>query len=173
MKEAKRSINLIRCKQKQMRTLKLTTFLILISSLTAYCQAVKSDKQTKVFDGWKTLTENNYSIKYPESWELSKSNLMGTNFILFSPLTSKLDNFKENVNLLIQDLTGQDLNLTKYVEISESQVKTIITDGNILESERISNRDIIYHKLIYTGKQGVYELKFEQYFWSKQLNKQF
>lgn len=148
-----------------MRILKLTAFLILISNLTACSQNVKSNKQTEVLEGWETLTESNYSIKYPENWELNKSGQMGTNFILFSPLTSDQDQFKENVNLLIQDLTGHNLDLNKYVEISEGQVKTMITDGNIIESERVSNSNINYHKLIYTGKQGIYELKFEQYFW--------
>jgi hypothetical protein len=148
-----------------MKILKLTAFLILISNLTAYFQNIKSNEQTEVLDSWKTLTASNYSIEYPENWELNKSGQMGTNFILLSPLTSDQDQFKENVNLLIQDLTGYNLDLDQYVEISEGQVNTMITDGNIIESERISNSDINYHKLIYTGKQGIYDLKFEQYFW--------
>lgn len=148
-----------------MRIFKLIVALILSLNLIACSQNEKSNKQAEVLNGWETLTEDNYSIKYPENWELNKSGQMGTNFILFSPLTSDQDQFKENVNLLIQDLTGHNLDLNKYVEISEGQVKTILTDGNIIESERISNGDLNYHKLIYTCKQGICKLKFEQYFW--------
>ena len=90
---------------------------------------------------------------------------MGTSFILFSPLTSQQDQFKENVNLIIQDLTGYNLDLDKYVEISEGQIKTMITDGKIIESKRITSRTLNYQRVIYTGKQGIFNLKFEQYYW--------
>ena len=56
---------------------------------------------------FKVHSENEYSIQYPENWELNESKAMGTNFILFSPLNSKKDQFKENVNLIIQDLNSE------------------------------------------------------------------
>ena len=140
--------------------MKIIGIFILITSFAACAQTTE-----KNVDGWKSLTENNYSIDYPDDWELNKSGQMGTNFILFSPLTSKQDQFKENVNLIIQDLTGHNLNLDKYVEISENQIKTIITDGEILENKRIKTETLKYQKVIYTGKQGIFNLKFEQYYW--------
>ncbi len=114
---------------------------------------------------WDTLSKKDYSIQYPNTWELNESGQMGTSFILFSPVSSQKDQFRENVNLLIQDLAGYDLNLNKYVEISENQIKTMITDGNITESKRITSGSLDYHKVVYTGKQGVNNLKFVQYFW--------
>lgn len=133
--------------------------------LTVCCQSTENKTQTEVQDGWKSLTENNYSINYPGNWELNKSGQMGTSFILFSPPSSEQDQFKENVNLLVQDLTGHNLDLDKYVEISEGQIKTMITDGKIIESKRITTKDWSYQKVIYTGKQGIFNLKFEQYYW--------
>ena len=114
---------------------------------------------------WKSLNKNDYSIEYPKDWEVNESGQMGTSFILFSPLTSQQDQFKENVNLIIQDLTGYNLDLDKYVEISEGQIKTMITDGKIIESKRITSRTLNYQRVIYTGKQGIFNLKFEQYYW--------
>ena len=114
---------------------------------------------------WNTLNKEEYSIQYPNNWELNESGQMGTSFVLLSPLSNESDQFKENVNLLIQDLRGYDLNLDKYVEISENQTQTMITDGNIIESKRITSGALNYHKVIYTGKQGIYNLKSEQYFW--------
>ena len=84
---------------------------------------------------WNTFKKDSYTIDYPKDWELDESGQMGTSFILFSPLTSQKDQFRENVNLLVQDLTGYNLDLDKYVEISEEQVKTLITDGKIIESK--------------------------------------
>ena len=148
-----------------MKTLKLIGLLTIIVNLTAYGQTTENKSQADVLDGWKSLTENSYSINYPGNWELNRSGQMGTSFILFSPLSSEQDQFKENVNLLIQDLTGYNLDLDKYVEISEGQIKTIITNGKIIESKRITTENLNYQKVIYTGEQGMFNLKFEQYYW--------
>tara|TARA_B110000908_G_C10145915_1_gene399025 strand:+ start:43 stop:501 length:459 start_codon:yes stop_codon:yes gene_type:complete len=113
----------------------------------------------------KPLIENNYSISYPDDWELDQSELMGSNFILFSPFTSTEDLFKENVNLIIQDLTGHNVDLDQYIELSGNQIKTYITAAKFLENKKITTGGLNYQKLVYTGKQGVYNLKFEQYIW--------
>jgi len=114
---------------------------------------------------WNNLNEKEYTIKYPNNWELNKSGLMGTKFILFSQLTSKSDNFKENVNLIVEDLTGHNIDLNQYVEISEKQIVTMITNGNIISSKRAKSYGKEFQKVIYTGKQGIYDLQFEQYYW--------
>tara|TARA_B110000238_G_C16028283_1_gene396248 strand:+ start:504 stop:995 length:492 start_codon:yes stop_codon:yes gene_type:complete len=119
---------------------------------------------------WNTLNEKNYSIEYPSDWELNKSGQMGTKFILFSQLTSKNDQFKENVNLIVQDLTGHNIDLNQYVEISENQIKTMITDGNIISSERVKKDEKEFQRVIYTGKQGIYDLQFVQYYWVENNN---
>lgn len=114
---------------------------------------------------WKALSHENYKIEYPSQWELDESGQMGAAFILFSPQSRETDNFKENVNLLIQDLSAYDLTLDQYVEVSEGQVKTLMTDGHILMSERNTTEEREFHKMIYTGKQGIFNLKFQQFFW--------
>lgn len=148
-----------------MKILKLIIVLIFLVNFTSCAQTSEKETQTKASKGWNILTENNYSINYPDNWQLNKSGQMGTSFILFSPLSSEQDNFKENINLLIQDLTGHNLDLNRYVEISEGQIKTMITDGKIIESKKMTTKNLDYQKVIYTGKQGIFNLKFEQYFW--------
>ena len=71
------------------------------------------------------------------------------------------------MNLMIQDLAGNNVDLKQFVEISENQIKTMITDAYIISSDRIKKNGVEYQKLIYTGVQGVYSLKFEQYYWVK------
>ncbi len=114
---------------------------------------------------WKSIKDNDFTIEYPENWELNKSGQMGTKFILFSKLSNSTDKFRENVNLIIQDLTGSNITLDKYVEISENQIRTLVTNGKIIETNRNTEKEFEYHKMIYTGKQGVFDLKFIQYFW--------
>jgi hypothetical protein len=114
---------------------------------------------------WQKLNGPNYSVQYPPDWELVESRQMGTDFMLFSPLESDSDIFKENVNLLVQDLSGFNLDLDSYVQMSEKQLLAVITDPVIIESKRMKAGSSDYHKFLYTGKQGQFKLKFEQYVW--------
>lgn len=146
-----------------MKTIKFIGILALITNFAAYGQM--TENKAKIPDGWKSISDNTYSINYPDNWVLNTSGQMGSSFILFTPLSSKQDQFRENVNLIIQDLTGHNLDLDKYVALSENQIKTMVTNGEIIESKRITTGNLDYQKVIYTGKQGLFNLKFEQYFW--------
>ncbi len=132
---------------------KLFTFLLLLPTVV-YGQTVNNE--------WKTLDKPNFSIQYPATWELNQSGQMGTSFILFSALESDQDKFRENINLLIQE--GKNIDLNKFTEISESQIKTLATNAHIIESKRLK-KDIEYHKIIHTADQGIFHLEFEQYYW--------
>ena len=149
---------------KQIQLLGLTFLLI---SLIACGQTTQKNAEKDTENGWKALNESSYSIQYPENWDLDKSGKMGVSLIILSKQSSPQDQFRDNVNLLIQNIQGQDINLDKYVEISERQIKTMITNGNLIESERLSKNGSEFQKVIYTGDQGAYNLKFEQYYWIK------
>ncbi len=136
---------------------KLTALLIILLTFTLHSQSTDED--------WTSFSDKNYSIEYPKDWTLDNSGQMGASFFLFSPLASEDDQFRENVNLLIQDLNGLNVDLDQYVEISEKQVSTLITDSEIILSERNSKDILQFHKIIYTGKQGVFDLTYEQYYW--------
>jgi len=142
----------------------LLSFLLL--SFMSFGQTTAKDSENNtITNGWKTFDHSDYSINYPSTWELNQSGLMGSSFILFSPLESEKDKFKENVNLLVQDLTGYNLDLNKYTEISEGQIKTMVSNSTLIESKRIKDGKREYHKIIYSGDQGIFHLKFEQYYW--------
>lgn len=137
----------------------------LFFSLITFGQTTQKNTAKATETSWKVLKETNYSIQYPQNWELNKSGQMGSTFYIFSRLTSPQDKFSENVNLIIQSLQGQKINLDKYVEISEGQIKTMITNGNLIESKRLNINGHEFQKVIYTGDQGIFKLKFEQYYW--------
>lgn len=150
-----------------MRQFQLLGLTFLFFSLSVCGQTSSTNGSLKTEDGWKFLNENIYSIQYPENWELNTSGQMGMSFILFSKQSSTKDQFRENVNLLVQDLAGQDIDLDKYVEISEGQIKTLITNSNLIESKRQTENELEFQKVIYTGDQGIYKFKFEQLYWIK------
>jgi len=114
---------------------------------------------------WKTLTTEEFEIKYPADWSLDQSGQMGTSFILMSLASDSSDLFRENVNLVIQDLSGLSLTLDKYVELSTQQIQRLATNGKIIQSERIEKKELAYHKMVYTADQGIYKLQFVQYYW--------
>ncbi len=123
------------------------------------------EAQSETPEDWKTLSTDDYTISYPADWELDESGQMGTSLILYTPAKSENDQFRDNINLMTQNLTGQNVDLDKYVEISENQVKTQLKNGKIIESERITTKQPNYQKIIYTGNHGSGDLKFEQYYW--------
>jgi len=116
---------------------------------------------------WKSYNKEKYAIKYPSKWAIDTSKAMGTAFIVFAPLESDSDKFQENVNMLTQDLAGQNITLDDYTKISEHQIKTAITDGKIYESIRIKTANGEHHKIIFSGTQGANKLKFEQFYFIK------
>jgi hypothetical protein len=152
-----------------MKTVSLIPFVMCLC-LISCSQSADKKTQDPVQKGWKGIDNSKYSIQYPENWDVDNSGQMGTSFFLFSRQTSPQDQFKENVNLIIQDLSAHNINLDQYVEISVDQIKTMITNGNLLTSERVNRNNTEFHKVIYTGDQGVYKLKFEQYFWVTNKN---
>jgi hypothetical protein len=122
-------------------------------------------RQAEIQNNWRSLDENGYSIQFPADWDLDKSGKAGTTFIILSGKSSQHDQFRENVNLLIQNLTGMNMDLNKFVTISEEQIKNRVRNGKLLKSQRQNENGTYFHKVIYTGYQGVHKMKFEQYYW--------
>lgn len=110
---------------------------------------------------WKTLSENNYSIHYPDNWELDQSKKNGMSFMVLSPAESENDKVRENVNLLIQDIPD-GMSMDQYIQVSENQIKNIIPNSAILKSARQLSGEFEYHKISYTGNEGQTNYKFEQ-----------
>jgi hypothetical protein len=144
--------------------LKSATILLLIIANLAISQ---SKENVSLNQNWKTLNTQSFQINYPHDWELDESGKMGTSFFLYSPLTSSDDKFTENVNMMFQDLTQYNLNLEQFVDLSKKQVADMLTDGKIDSHEVIERNGQTIHKLKFFGKQGILNLQFLQYYFSK------
>ncbi len=102
----------------------------------------------------KVFSNDNYKINYPNSWQLDTSKLAGTEFFIFSPLESDTDKFSENVNLIIQNLTGQVITLKQYKEITDKQLIDFATDLEVYSSSIIETEKDDYYKVVYAMTQG-------------------
>lgn len=122
--------------------------------------------ETSLNDNNSTVFSNAvYQIKYPKTWYIDRSGNMGSDFFLFSRLTNVNDNFKENISLLVQRLQEDNLTLDEYVVMSQKRIEDKIQDGYIISSEKKQSKNGDFQKVIYTGTQGNYKLKFEQNYW--------
>lgn len=114
---------------------------------------------------WIPYYHSDFTVVFPADWELDTSHQMNTSFFLFSPLTDKNDQFRENVNLLVQDLSRFPADLDQYVKITVGQIGSYIENGKLLSSKRKTAAGRPFQHMTYTGKQGKYDLLFEQYMW--------
>lgn len=111
---------------------------------------------------WLTLKGDSYSLPYPAAWDLQQTR-PGLECIIFSPLDKLGDSFKENVNLIIQDIANMGIDLDKYMEITEGQLPSQIEDISIELNERFGEGESAYHVLQYVGTTQGLKLKWKQF----------
>jgi hypothetical protein len=63
--------------------------------------------------------ENHFSVRYAEGWEKQKN---GSAVGFLSPKEGTGDLFRENVGVLIQDLTNGPISLNEYTELTKKQI---------------------------------------------------
>ncbi|RKP50101.1 hypothetical protein D7Z26_20035 [Cohnella endophytica] len=128
--------------------------------------AEASAPASDVLAGFKLFEDksNGTSIQYPEDWKLVE-NAGGAIAAFLAPAEGDNDKFQENVNIIVQDLQGQDITLEQYAQISKDQINQLITDAKIVSGETFKADDgTEFYSLIYNGKQGEYTLTWQQVF---------
>ena len=111
-----------------------------------------------------TFSNERFTIKYPAEWQFDDSGMMGTSFVIFSPQENDEDLFRENVNLIDQDLSAYNFDLDRFVELSLSQLEMMITNYDLVSNKRMDTTPP-FHKLVYNGMQGQFYLTYVQYAW--------
>lgn len=133
--------------------MKLTLFLTFIV-LSSYCFSQVAPANQMI-----PFVKNNYSLQYPKSWRVDTSRNLGPELFVFAPLEDEKDKFSENVNVLVQDLTGHTIDLEKYKQITDKQVADLATDGKIFESSILKTGKGEFYRIIYTMTQGKFRIK--------------
>lgn len=114
---------------------------------------------------WETFNGDEYTINYPENWDINDSGYMGTDFIIISPLTGQFDDFRENINLIKVETQGNYSSLEQFVEINISSILALVNNSKIIESVQLSKNKQPYHKLRYTFSDNSLNLSVIQYYW--------
>lgn len=114
---------------------------------------------------WETFNGDEYTINYPENWDINDSGYMGTDFIIISPLTGQFDDFRENINLIKIETQGNYSSLKQFVEINISSIFALMNNSKIVESVQLDKNKQPYHKLIYTFPDNALNLTVLQYYW--------
>jgi serine/threonine-protein kinase len=121
--------------------------------------------------GFSGCTENNLSelgysneeygfgFNPPGGWRLQEQNT-GVIVIYASPPEDALDNFAENINVLIENLT-EPISSYEYSMSSLQQLQNI-TNFNLTSFENITFAGIQSNKIVYTGAQAIFNLTWMQ-----------
>ena len=106
------------------------------------------------------------SISFPNSYEFTDNMPGGAKFGVLSPLENEKDTFRENVNMLIQDI-GQDIDVAEGLEPMKQQMRKYITNYNEISAtiEVLPVGKCI--RIEYTGNLGVMKIHWVQYMASK------
>lgn len=135
---------------------------IILFILLLLCFDVRCQTNIEVFES------DDFLISYPLNWNLADAKSINANFAVTSPLSSNEDQFAENVNLIIQDLKGQNISLSDYAKLSREQLLTL-PNGKIIESRRVNSGDKEFHQIIFEGLLQGRNLKMKQlYFMEKE-----
>ncbi|MBO9613036.1 MAG: hypothetical protein J7619_10095 [Dyadobacter sp.] len=115
--------------------------------------------QSLVRDDFKGFSRSDFTISYPSDWRVDTSGTMNTKVFFFSPLEGPEDKFSDNLNVMIQNLAGHQIDIQKYKEISEQQIKAMFSDGKLLESKVMNSNGREEYRLSYEFSQGTFKLK--------------
>lgn len=101
-----------------------------------------------------------FSIDYPASWSFEE-NTGGAAVIFLSPQENDLDFFKESVNVVVQDISGNPMELKEYSELAIEQMEAVFGENFvILESGLIFVAGQKGYKLVFIGKGPDTELQY-------------
>lgn len=108
-----------------------------------------------------TYTNPNYGVEinYPMDWDIME-NYMGTVAIFLSPQENPNDDFRDNANIVVQDLSGMSMDLEQYNSLSMTQLQQLITKFKVIEPISITMlAGIPACRIKYQGKQGKLKLQ--------------
>ncbi|MEX2595891.1 MAG: hypothetical protein WEC59_03095 [Salibacteraceae bacterium] len=145
--------------------MKKLVFLFFTLSFSA-CQQGENGSSSEIADtdittpeNWQRYEMGNYSIAAPDGWELDQSGRMNTTFILFAPYDSVESYFKENVNLVTEDISESGVSLDDYAQNAHDLLGQYMEGLANFESRKEGENRIWF---TYEGEQQTMKLYFNQ-----------
>ena len=91
------------------------------------------------------------SIKYPKSWQALKD-YEKTIFTFVSPPESAMDVFRENVNVVAQNMPNQVMTLQEYADLAAKQLTGTLENVKVLKSEPTHVGKIPAHRILFEAR---------------------
>lgn len=93
-----------------------------------------------------------FSLKYPVTWSFGED-INGAAAIFYSPKENALDTFRENVNVVVQDLSVKPMDLEEYTKTAIIQMQAVFeTNLQIIDSSPIMVANEPGHQFVFIGK---------------------
>lgn len=93
---------------------------------------------------------DNFSMSYPADWE--QSEISGIPFFL-SAQDGPKDSFRENINVVYQDLTNSPMTLEEFLDLSKQQIETMTAEHSFESIEHTTFAGLPAKELVYTMTQ--------------------
>ncbi len=138
------------------------TFLAIIAIFFTSCNDDKKNENNNADEEkseWKQLDVPEYTIKVPSAWLLEQ---MESDFRVYSPKQSDTDPFQENVNVLVQDLTGMQIDLDSFTRLSLAQLDSMFANTDFEDVKRVNDENGDHDMLVYSGTVNEVEYKWKQ-----------
>ena len=140
--------------------------LLVLLAFAAGCaspgQNAPSTSSDKKEQGFLVYEDKAYGVRmgYAADWQQKEQE--GTIVSFLSPKSSSSDPFQENINLVMNDLSGQQISLDDYTTASLETLRGVFPDMAVGESGSTTLDGNPAHKIVYTAKAGGANLKVMQ-----------
>ena len=103
-----------------------------------------------------------FQISYPSTWNVRES-YMGTIVVFYAPPDSSDDQFAENINIVMEDLSRfPGMTIEQYVEHGKIVLAKTFTDFLPISNQPTIISKIKAREFTFTATQGIYKLQFCQ-----------
>lgn len=98
----------------------------------------------------RSYTNQNYEIKFPNTWKIDTSKNKGTEFFICIKSEIKSQIKSQIISLIVQNLVGQNIDIIKYKQITERQIADLGNNGKIFNSEIKQSKKGKYFRMEYS-----------------------
>ncbi len=111
-----------------------------------------------------TNTEGKYRLSYPSTWTQTSTE---SGIIFLTPAEGEDDQFQENVNILLQDLSAQPMTLEEFTKLSTDQYDAMKESVEVLSVDNATVAANKAKKVMLTLDYSGRPLKLMQYWFIK------
>lgn len=106
-------------------------------------------------------TTTGYTIDFPPEWEV-RHGQMGTDILGLTALEGADDDFRENINVVIEQLPPE-IDAAAYLAASKDTLRRMMTDFELVAEAPVSFGETAGTRIEYRARMGIYSLHNDVY----------